>query len=107
MAIQQATLTIAQNGNTSGAMELKGGVSNIGIQIPLIDTAVVTVLVSNDNSTYQTLSQEDDATTLYVASGTGQLAWTVKAVRPWRWLKIKTSANQTTRAVNFIVSANE
>lgn len=107
MAIQQATLTIAQHGTTSTAMKLKYGVTCIGIQIPTIDSAVVTLLVSNDGSTYQTLNQEDDTTPIQVSATTGLVAWTVKAIRPWQYFKIVTSNAQDTAARNFIVSANE
>ena len=110
MAIQYKELTIAAGDTESGVMELKQGTSCVGIQIPALGTTILYIKVSNNGSasspTYQRLWKKDGSAVLSVASGTGAVAWTVKLVRPWRWMKIEVGTAQGVDRV-FKVSANE
>jgi hypothetical protein len=110
MSIQFKTLTIAAGDTESGVMELKQGTTCVGIQLPALGTTITYIKVSNNGSvtlpTYQRLWKKDGSAVLSVASGTGAVAWTVKLIRPWRWMKIEVGTSQASDRV-FKVSANE
>ncbi|MDI6787640.1 MAG: hypothetical protein QME51_04650 [Planctomycetota bacterium] len=98
------TITIADEGTISGALELKGYMV-IGIDVPTIDTAILYLLGSKDGVTYRRVQKPDGSGDLNLASGTGGKMWVIAELFPFRWLKVESSATQSTGAVVLTVCA--
>lgn len=57
------TVTVAQNGTTSSAVDLEGAFRDLMVLIPALDSATVNISVSKDNSTFYPLNALDDDAT--------------------------------------------
>ncbi len=98
------TCVIADEGTTSAAADIEGyGIT--GLLIPTIDSANLTFQVSNlVGGTYYTVKDMDGAT-FTITSGTGAFAVGADDLSPlfgYRFIKVVSSAAQTTAAVTFI-----
>jgi len=97
------TAEIADEGTTSAAADLEGyGIT--GLLIPTIDSANLTFTVSNLLAgTYYTV-KDMDGSTFTITAGTGNLAVGADDLSPllgYRFIKIVSSATQSTAAVTF------
>lgn len=91
--------TIADEGTVSSAVDLGGHYPYMLIQIPTIDSANISVQVAEEQGgTYDDLG----LSTNVIAAATGSFHTTIK-IGGWRYIKIKSSATQSTGAVSFRV----
>lgn len=92
------TATIADEGTVSAAVDLGDNYDSLNIVIPTIDSANISLQVSKDNSTFQALG----LSTNVFAAGTGAITTTFN-LYGWRYIKVVSSATQSTAAVSFLV----
>lgn len=101
------TATVAKNGTTSGAVDLGADYKDVLVIIPALDSATVTVHISNDNSTFYPMYILDDDATGSFAHATSAITTAVQSVifhiGAVRWVKVVCSASQTTAARTFYV----
>lgn len=90
------TATIASSGTTSGEVDLGENCDFVRIQIPTIDSSTIKLQVSlTTGGTFQDLG--DSVTT---ATTTGAYS-TMFRLGGWRFVKVVTSAAQSSGAVDF------
>lgn len=99
------TGTIADEGTLSGEIDLGRSYEKVIIEIPTIDTAQITIRGAEiSGGTYYDLHVTDPAdggnNKLISASGTGGITW-VAPIGGFRYLKLFSSATQSTAAVTF------
>ena len=99
------TGTIADEGTLSGEIDLGREYDTVIIEIPTIDTAQITIRGAEySGATYYDLYITDPAdggnNKLISASGTGGLTW-IAPIGGYRYLKLFSSATQSTAAVTF------
>uniref|UniRef100_A0A6M3JQW3 Uncharacterized protein n=1 Tax=viral metagenome TaxID=1070528 RepID=A0A6M3JQW3_9ZZZZ len=97
------TCVIADEGTTSAAVDTEGyGIT--GLLIPTIDTANLTFTVSNlSDGTFYTV-KDMDGSTFTITAGTGAFAVGSDDLSPlfgYRFIKVVSSATQSTAAVTF------
>lgn len=97
------TCTIADEGTASGVADIEGyGIT--GLLIPTIDSANLTFQVSNlTGGTYYTV-KDLNANSFTIAAGTGAFAVGADDLSPlfgYRFIKVVSSATQSTAAVTF------
>lgn len=95
---EEKTCTIAQNGTVSTAVDLGAVCDRLQIEIPTLDSANLTFQVAMEDGVYQALGPG----LLVVAAGTGGYTYTID-LGGFRWVKIITSAAQTTALRTFRV----
>ena len=92
--VQQVTTVSADNTTTAG-FTVPREVTRLGIQIPTIASAAVTVQVSMDGTTYVPL-YNDSLAAWSLTAGTGAVAVPLpESAQVWRWFKIVLGASQT------------
>lgn len=99
--------TIADEGTISAEVDLGRQYETMLIVMPTIDTAQITIQVAEKTGgTFQELYVTDIAdggnNKVISASGTGGITWVVP-VGGFQYIKIKSSATQSTAAVTFRV----
>jgi len=91
--------TIADEGKVSGVVDLGRDFEWVQIVIPLIDSANISFQVSErTGGTYQALGSGSQV----ITAGTGEFT-TVAAIGGFQFIKVVSSATQSTAAVTFRV----
>jgi hypothetical protein len=102
MLTDSNTATIAASGTLSNAVSISRDVI-IGLEVPTIDTAIVYLNVSmQEEGTYRRLLKADGSADWSIASGTGNKMIFIDEAAPFNFVKVETSASQTSGAVNFV-----
>jgi len=100
------TATIALNGTTSGAVDLGGNYKELVVLIPALDSATVTVHVSEDNSTFFAVHDFDaDATGSFAHATSADTAakTAIFHIGGVQFIKVVAGAAQTSLARTFRV----
>lgn len=100
------TVTVAQNGTTSDAVDLLGAYKKLLVLIPALDSATVNVSVSNDNSTFFPLNALDDDATgsfLHAHSASTTAMAVFYEIGGCQFIKIICGASQTSADRTFYV----
>jgi len=106
LAGEWKTVTVAKSGTTSGSVDLGADYKEVLVLFPALDSATVSVTISNDNSTFFAISALDaDATGSFAhatTAGTSAGAVVFK-IGGCRYIKVVCGAAQTTAARTFYV----
>lgn len=110
LAQETTTVTIAQTGTLSGAFQIPQYATFVGVYVPDIDAANVTLqmALTSDGTYVDVLDETDGQAAVICASGSDpgfiDVTKFVRGIPATYYLKIKTSAAQNSAAVTFTVT---